>query len=207
LLIARPYFFKNEKMKNLILTLFCFISLISSKAQNFDINTLKKVNLNRNKNLDGSFKFITNANDYINFGTIATVTTLGLVKKDKKLIRQGLYLFGSQVTALILTQSLKKTINRSRPAVTYPYLQPYEALTGQSFPSGHTSSAFANAMAVSLINKKWYVIVPAFTCASLVGYSRMHLGVHYPSDVFVGAVLGAGSAWLTKILEKKLFKK
>ncbi len=194
-------------MKRIIILVICFTISYKGKSQNFDINTLKKINLNRNKNLDGVFKFITNANDYVNFGTIATVTTIGLINKDKKLIRQALYLFGTQVTAFVTTQALKIGVNRSRPAITYTYLQPYEPLTNHSFPSGHTSSAFANAMAISLINKKWYVVVPAFTCASLVGYSRMHLGVHYPSDVFVGAALGIGSAWLTKCIEKKLFKK
>jgi membrane-associated phospholipid phosphatase len=194
-------------MKKIYLIIFCCFSYQFCFCQNFDINTLKKINVNRNKNLDGTFKFITNANDYVNFGTIATVTSIGLIRKDKKIIRQGLYLLGTQVTTLVFTQALKIGINRSRPAVTYPYLQPYEPLTNHSFPSGHTSSAFANAMALSLINKKWYVIVPAFTCASLVGYSRMHLGVHYPTDVFVGAALGVGSAWLTKVIEKKLFKK
>jgi membrane-associated phospholipid phosphatase len=47
-------------------------------------------------------------------------------------------------------------------------------------------------------------VVPAYTWASAVGYSRMHLGVHYPSDVLAGALLGAGSAWVTYKLNKWL---
>ena len=53
---------------------------------------------------------------------------------------------------------------------------------------------------------KWYVAVPAFSWAGAVGYSRMHLGVHYPSDFLVGAAVGAGSAWLGHWLNKRLFQ-
>jgi membrane-associated phospholipid phosphatase len=50
---------------------------------------------------------------------------------------------------------------------------------------------------LSLAFPKWYVIAPSFLWASTVGYSRMSFGVHYPSDVFVGAIIGAGTAFLT----------
>jgi membrane-associated phospholipid phosphatase len=65
-----------------------------------------------------------------------------------------------------------------------------------SFPSGHTSDAFATATSLSIAFPKWYVIAPSFLWACSVGYSRMDLGVHYPSDVMAGAIIGAGSAYL-----------
>ena len=54
---------------------------------------------------------------------------------------------------------------------------------------------------------KWYIIAPSFAWASAVGYSRMHLGVHYPSDVAVGAIIGSGSAYLSYKANKWINKK
>jgi undecaprenyl-diphosphatase len=57
---------------------------------------------------------------------------------------------------------------------------------------------------LSLAWPKWYIIVPTYTWAGTVAYSRMDLGVHYPSDVLIGALVGAGSAWLCHEVNKKL---
>jgi undecaprenyl-diphosphatase len=64
-----------------------------------------------------------------------------------------------------------------------------------SFPSGHTSSSFSAVTALSRAYPKWYVIAPSFLWAASVGYSRMYLGVHYPTDVTAGAVLGVGTSF------------
>ena len=73
-----------------------------------------------------------------------------------------------------------------------------------SFPSGHTSGAFASATSVSLAYPKWYIIAPSFAWAGSVAYSRMHLGVHYPSDVLAGAIIGSGSAYISFKINQKL---
>jgi undecaprenyl-diphosphatase len=65
--------------------------------------------------------------------------------------------------------------------------------TSTSFPSGHTASAFAFATAVGQrIPALW---IPLRALALLVGYSRIHTGVHYPGDVVAGAVVGSTCGW------------
>ena len=67
--------------------------------------------------------------------------------------------------------------------------------TSTSFPSGHTAAAFAFADGV---RDEWPTAsIPLFALASLVGYSRVHTGVHYPGDVAVGAGIGLALARLT----------
>ena len=66
-----------------------------------------------------------------------------------------------------------------------------------SFPSGHTSAAFCISTSLALRYRKWYVIAPAYVYAVSVGWARMYQGVHYPSDVLTGALIGTASAWLT----------
>lgn len=54
---------------------------------------------------------------------------------------------------------------------------------------------------------KRHVIVPSFVWASGVGYSRMHLGVHYSNDVFLGAIIDSGLAYLSYKMNKWINKK
>jgi len=166
-------------------------------AQNVDIKTLKQINVNRNTKLDEPMKFISTSEGYIGIGMPLSMCVAGWIEHDRKLAEKGINMSLALATNTLTTFALKRIINRDRPSVTYPYLQSFEHEQHYSFPSGHTSNAFCDATSLSLNFKKWYVVVPAYTWACAVGYSRMHLGMHYPSDVLAGAILGAGSAWVT----------
>ena len=127
-------------------------------------------------------------------------------RKDGDIRKPAVVCF-SLAASVSITLGLKYTVNRPRPYVTYPDIFRHDTHAGpKSFPSGHTSSAFALATSVSLCYPKWYVIAPAYLWAFTVGYSRMHLGVHYPTDVLIGALIGSACAWGTWELNRYLVR-
>jgi len=166
-------------------------------AQHADIDVLKRIN-NTAPGLRPVSIFITETAVPISFAIPFGMGTYSLISQDKDLFKDAFYIAFASGVNLGITEVLKRTIQRDRPATTYPgELYVYELRTDYAMPSGHTSGAFATATALSLKYPEWYVIVPAYVWASSVGLSRMHLGLHYPTDVLAGAALGAGSAYLT----------
>ena len=187
--------------------LLLLLSLTTSYSQNADIDLLREINLNRNQSLDGTMKFLSDTDAYISLGTPAVIYTIGLLEKNQNIKKQGIYIGETIMVSTFITIATKYTIKRDRPFVTYPFLDKQSDGGNYTFPSGHTSVAFATATAISIANPKWYIIAPSFVWAGAVGYSRMHLGVHYPSDVLAGAIVGSGSAYLTYKINKWINKK
>lgn len=179
----------------------------SSRAQNVDIDILRNINHNRNTTLDPTFKTITNSVFPVAVGVPAVVTTLHLLNKDSASKQRAIIIGGTVIISSAITGLLKYTIQRERPFVTYPDINHITPEDSYSFPSGHTSTAFALATSVTIAYPKWYVATPAYLWASSAAYSRMHFGVHYPSDVIAGALIGSGSAWLCYQLNKRLLQR
>lgn len=133
----------------------------------------------------------------------AGIIGYGLIAKDKGATFDGIEVAASLAVSVVVTQALKYTIDRKRPFESYPgYIIKRSDGGSPSFPSGHSSSAASVATSLSLVYPKWYVIAPASLWALSVGYSRMQLGVHYPSDVAAGLAIGAGSAVLSHYANK-----
>ncbi|TAJ47391.1 MAG: phosphatase PAP2 family protein [Chitinophagaceae bacterium] len=185
-----------------LLFIFCSATCIS---QNLDINILKGIN----PDVPGSsvWRGFSSSVSPVIIGLPIGMYLVNHFKKNPGGKTDALHIAGGILTSLAFTQAMKYSINRDRPFITYPLdVHPFSnSETGLSFPSQHTSFAFATAMTLSLHYKKWYVAVPAFAWATGVGYSRLYLGQHYPSDVIAGAALGTGSALLSEWLTKKIW--
>ena len=189
------------------LLLFAILFPATLFAQNWDIEILKNINLNRNNSLDGTFRLFTNSAAPIAFGVPVIMLGMGLFKKDSVIKQKAIYIGTTVLSSAIISGILKYSINRPRPFITYPFIEKIASGGSASFPSGHTSDAFSFATSISIAYPKWYVIIPSYTWAGFVAYSRMDLGVHYPSDVLAGAIIGAGSAYLSYKAMKWLNKK
>lgn len=194
---------KNQMRK--IFTIILVFTITNLSAQNWEIDLLK--NINPSQSHPAFQQNISKSVYPLALATPVSMFTIGFLKKDKKLQQQSYKIAGALIINTAITQGLKYTINRNRPYEDYPtIINPYTIEKDASFPSGHTSTAFALAASVSMQNKKWYVVVPAYAWAASVGYSRMYLGEHYPTDVLAGAAIGIGSAYLSNWLTKKLIR-
>ena len=179
----------------------------SSYAQNWDINLLQNINpQNPNSN---TFKTISNTAEPLCVAVPISMYALSLINNNQHLKKNAYQLVASLAVNAVATEGFKIIVNRDRPFVTYPSTV-FPISTDEknkSMPSGHTSFSFTTATSVYLMYPKWYIALPAFAWATSVGYSRMYLGLHYPSDVLMGAVVGSSSAIITNWARKNLINR
>jgi undecaprenyl-diphosphatase len=100
-------------------------------------------------------------------------------------------------TADLVTLALKAAVGRPRPFETIPEDDPLiKATVGQSMPSGHAATSFAAAVILTYLLPRGAPIF--FLLATAIAFSRVYVGVHYLSDIVVGAIIGAavGGAFL-----------
>ena len=186
------------KYKVLNLIAFLFFSIAVSHAQSTDLKWLDKINSPPNPHPDKAWEAVSNSVTPISLATPVAMFVTGHFTHNKELKLNSYKMGATLLAAGVISSTLKITVQRERPFTTYPDIIYQKTDVGSySFPSGHTNFAFATATSLTLAFPKWYVIVPAYSYAVAVGYSRMYLGVHYPSDVLTGALIGAGSALLT----------
>ncbi|MBO4395664.1 MAG: phosphatase PAP2 family protein [Eubacterium sp.] len=170
----------------------------------------------RNEYLTPVMKAVTLTGDFKGLFWIVISTVLLIIKQTRKVgICVAISLaFSGVFTNLII----KNLVSRIRPYEMIDGLTTViEKPTDTSFPSGHSSLGFAAAVALllslSMIVKKKtaYIIgISVLIFVSIVAFSRLYLGVHFPTDVICGALLGiaygfAGTA-LGKLLIKKIYR-
>lgn len=108
------------------------------------------------------------------------------------------------VARYFFTEIIRFFTNRPRPFEVLPdAIQLIPHAGGGSFPSGHTALAFAIAAAVSFYYPKTSIFF--FLAAFSIGASRVAAGVHWPSDIVAGAIVGIGTTWIIHRLIKKQY--
>ena len=115
---------------------------------------------------------------------------------------------GLLLSFLVNNVFIKNVVRRIRP---YEVIDGLESLIGKvgefSFPSGHTASSFVAATIIAcMLPQKRYGIA-AIILAALIGFSRMYVGVHYPTDVLFGAASGVLLGMLVARFSKRLTAK
>lgn len=191
--------------------IYTFILLLafgsSSFSQSLDFTMLRAINKNDHPNWDKTMRITSTSIYPVMVAAPATLLLSGYMNEDKVMMRNGVKTIAAIGLTVLLTTGLKYSFKRERPFQQYPNdIVKRDNVGGFSFPSGHTSVSFATATALTLSTKKWYVAVPAYLYACFVGYSRMRLGVHFPSDVLGGVVVGIGSSLLVWQVDKWLKK-
>lgn len=147
--------------------------------------------------------FITRLGDA---GAIWIVLGIALCVPRKTRVAGIAVLLALVIQGLIGQVILKPWIGRLRPFHVVEGLQNLVAIGGYSFPSGHTGSSFAAAAAI------WRTVSPragaaALVLAALIGFSRMYAGVHFPTDVLVGMLLGCVCGIVSAMLARRICQK
>ncbi len=120
--------------------------------------------------------------------------------------------FFANITAAAVTQLLKRFVfaDALRPKAFFQgvadlYFVPgVEVHSAYSFPSGHTTAAFATFFSLALLSRKKYMKLLFLLIALVIGFSRMYLSQHFFSDVYAGSIIGVTAAvlWYVFFVEK-----
>ena len=162
-----------------------------------DNTILRWINVKfRNKTFDKIMPIITSAG---NLGIIwIVISVLLMTKKDYRVLGQTI-LIALVITTIIGEGTIKNIVKRKRP---FYGDDDKELLISRpitySFPSGHTASSFA--VAAVFIKTDNAASLEIILLACLIAFSRIYLGVHYPSDVIGGGIIGALCGLITVIL-------
>jgi undecaprenyl-diphosphatase len=146
----------------------------------------------RNSIIDSVMSFLTNFG-----GAIFSIclSLLLLISGSSNWYDVGSHLAVSLLLSHLAVAVCKRAIPRLRPyRVLDQVFTGTKLLQDASFPSGHSTAAFCSAAVLSSALPE--LSGGFYSLATLVAISRVYLGMHYPSDVLIGALLGAGTVWL-----------
>jgi undecaprenyl-diphosphatase len=142
---------------------------------------------------DAVFPVITNGRFWIIPGVCAALALL-YFQRRKAIVVIVLSLLTVSVSDPVCNRIVKPLVPRMRPCDTRVHIEGARFLIGtkssRSFPSSHAMNMFAQAMLFTLLYRRKRVWITAFAFAAVIAFSRVYVGVHYPMDVFAGAIFG-----------------
>lgn len=205
-------------------TLFCFFAILFNvyassdtakidscdKVMTLDAKIIQSLTELRNPTLIAISKGVSNSLVPISIAVPTIHVAYGQFSNSRDLTINGLLIAGAETLQFGLMTGVKAIVQRKRPFVAYSdCIKPNDTESFWSFPSGHAGGSACLATILSLRYPHWVVIAPSVAFTLYTSFARMHLGVHYPSDVFVGTLLGVGSAIIVNSfaadLEKLLY--
>ena len=206
-----PVSFRQTLAKAKWLLVWYGLFLLASAAFVFSINkgsSFRYLTQNHTAGADSFFKYFTH------FGDGLFVLALCVVFLIQKKYYQSLLIFITYVVSGILSQVIKNVVLADRPQLYFSKLgQTIHEVPGvkmytiHSFPSGHTTTAFALAIMLALIYPGKPIHFLFLAMAIGVGFSRIYLGQHFPIDVWAGACLGVMSSLLVFFLFSRVYSK
>jgi undecaprenyl-diphosphatase len=142
---------------------------------------------------DAVFPVLTNGAFWVIPGIAAALVFLYFQKKNAAIVL-ALMVLTVSISDPVCNRIIKPLVPRLRPCNESVHIDGGRFLIGRkgsrSFPSSHAMNMFAQAMLFTLLYRRKWVGVTAFSFAAIIGFSRVYVGVHYPFDVCAGAVFG-----------------
>lgn len=181
----------------------------STDPDNFDTRVFRSINSARSNFKDGFFNTVDRTTFPVAILLPISLFTYGRAY-DKTYDENSAYLLSiAEATSIALTAGTKYIVRRTRPidALSNVYTRADGSIDRYSFPSGHTSTSMCIAAMFALRYPDYpFVYTPMIAWSIIIAYGRPYFGMHYPTDLFAGAVYGAGSAVLIYSLRKEFFK-
>ncbi len=172
-------------------------TILRAQAPPWEVSIFRSINDARSPFLNSVVGASDNMVLPITVGAPVVFAGVGLAQNNAYTFDTGAILGVTDVLAYVLYYPIKNFIvKRERPYETLQNVHTghVDSADRYSMPSGHTTAAFALATALTLRYPKPYVYIPAYAWAAFVGYGRIYWGLHFPTDVVAGAVLGTASA-------------